>query len=256
MAFEHMASGSLHSFLHSESAEVHERMLHESALLARIVAEAASGLAYLHARSIIHRDVKTANVLLDDLLRAKVADFGLATHFGRDEYTAEAGTYRQMAPEIVLRRPYNHKCDVYSYGVLLWETLHPGQDPFSDLMPLQAAFAVAMQHARPAIELRTDLECYAGLIRAVRAGAGGRPRVVMRVWHPCLWLLPRCALALAAALMLVVARRASRQCWDAEPANRPEMQAVEATTAQLLAELQQQTPSREGPHGRPKVAWS
>ena len=167
-AVEHMAGGSLHDFLRIEQAEQHE-----SALLARIVAHVASGMAYLHAQDIMHRDLKTANVLLSDEAHAKVTDFGLSTTFkpAGDEYTAEKGTYRQMAPEIVLRKPYTHKVDVYSYGMLLWETLHPGQEPFAGLMPLQAAFAVAMQQSRPTICLRDEHADYGALITACWDGA-------------------------------------------------------------------------------------
>ena len=49
-------------------------------------------------------------------MRSQVTDFGISTRFGRADYTAETGTYRQMAPEVILHKPYNYKCDVYSYG--------------------------------------------------------------------------------------------------------------------------------------------
>ena len=68
-----------------------------------------------------------------------------------------------MAPEVILHKPYNYKCDVYSYGVLLWETLHR-LVPFNGFAPLQAAFAVAMEQARPPISLREELQLYAPLI--------------------------------------------------------------------------------------------
>ena len=137
----------------------------DAPLLARIVKEVASGVAYLHYNGVMHRDIKTANVLLDESGHAKVTDFGISTRFGRSEYTAETGTYRQMAPEVILHKPYNHKCDVYSYGMLLWETLHR-RLPFESATPLQAAFAVAMQLARPPIELRDELQPYAPIITA------------------------------------------------------------------------------------------
>lgn len=161
MAFEKMAGGPLSDFLRAERAEALD-----SSLLARIVAEVANGVAHLHEHSIIHRDIKPANVLLDLALRARVSDLGMSTRFGRAEHTAERGTYRQMAPEIVLRRPYDHKVDVYSFGVLMWETLHPGDEPFAGLMPLQAAFAVAMQQTRPPMSLRKEHEGYSDLMQA------------------------------------------------------------------------------------------
>ena len=122
MVLEYMTGGSLHDLLHN-SAERTVRD-HFAALISRIVAEVASGVAYLHSNGVMHRDVKTANVLLDDARHAKVTDFGISTRFGRPDYTAETGTYRQMAPEVILHKPYNYKCDVYSYGVLLWESTH------------------------------------------------------------------------------------------------------------------------------------
>jgi len=172
MALEHMAGGSLHSILHGERGAALE-----SVLRVRIVDQVAAGLAYLHAIGVIHRDIKTANVLLDAAFHAKVGDFGLSTRFGRPEYTAERGTYRQMAPEIILRKPYDHKCDVYSFGMLLWETLHR-QEPFAGMMPLQAAFAVAMQQARPTIDLRAELRDFAPLISSCwDADPSNRPQM-------------------------------------------------------------------------------
>ena len=60
-------------------------------------------------------------------MRVKLADFGISTKFENSagtEHTAETGTYRYMAPEVIRHQQYDHKCDVYSYGVLLWEVLH------------------------------------------------------------------------------------------------------------------------------------
>ena len=87
-----MAGGSLFDLLHNSPAELFP------STLTRIALEVASGVAYLHQQEVIHRDVKSANVLLDADLHAKVSDFGISTTFG-PEHTAETGTYRSMAPE-------------------------------------------------------------------------------------------------------------------------------------------------------------
>ena len=61
-------------------------------------------------------------------MRVKLADFGISTKFENSagtEHTAETGTYRYMAPEVIRHQQYDHKCDVYSYGVLLWEVRRP-----------------------------------------------------------------------------------------------------------------------------------
>ena len=184
MVLEYMTGGSLHDLLHNPTDAGGPL---DTALLTRIVAEVASGVAYLHANGVMHRDVKTANVLLDDSRHAKVTDFGISTRFGRKDYTAETGTYRQMAPEVILHKPYNYKCDVYSYGILLWEALHR-QVPFTGFAPLQAAFAVAMEHQRPPIDLRDDLKVYHPLIEACwDSEPGKRPDMdqVVRVTAEC-----------------------------------------------------------------------
>ena len=70
-----------------------------------------------------------------------------------------------MAPEVIVHKPYDYKCDVYSFAILLWEVTH-GEVPFSGYAPLQAAFAVAIEHQRPEINLRRELQAYGDLISA------------------------------------------------------------------------------------------
>lgn len=157
MVLEFMHGGSLHALLHAPTSGPLEAYKKGS-----IALEVASGLAYLHAQGILHRDIKTANILLDEQQHAKVADFGISRTFG-GELTAETGTYRTMAPEVITHQNYGSKCDIYSFGILLWELTHQ-QMPFSDYSPLQAAFAVAMERRRPPISLSTELEAYGPLI--------------------------------------------------------------------------------------------
>jgi len=113
---------------------------------------------------VIHRDIKSANVLLDEKRRAKVTDFGISTRF-KPDHTAETGTYRYMAPEVIAHQQYDYRCDVYSYGMLLWEITHQ-EVPFRSQNALQAAFAVAMEQQRPPIALQPPLEGFGALISA------------------------------------------------------------------------------------------
>uniref|UniRef100_A0A5B7CDR2 Putative cysteine-rich receptor-like protein kinase 42 n=1 Tax=Davidia involucrata TaxID=16924 RepID=A0A5B7CDR2_DAVIN len=92
-----------------------------------IIVGTAEGLAYLHGGChirIIHRDIKSSNVLLDENLAPKIADFGLARCFAADKThlsTGIAGTLGYMAPEYLVRGQLTEKADVYSFGVLVLE---------------------------------------------------------------------------------------------------------------------------------------
>jgi serine/threonine protein kinase len=82
----------------------------------------AAGLAYSHQMGIVHRDVKSENILVDDGLRPKVGDFGGSAWIGSADMKMGFGTPGWVAPEVVWkRRPWTEKIDVYSYGWIVWE---------------------------------------------------------------------------------------------------------------------------------------
>lgn len=113
--------------------------------------DVAKGMEYVHRLSLIHRDLKSDNLLIFGDKSIKIADFGVARIEVQTEgMTPETGTYRWMAPEMIQHRPYTHKVDVYSFGIVLWELI-TGMLPFPKMTAVQAAFAVVNRGVRPTI---------------------------------------------------------------------------------------------------------
>lgn len=111
----------------------------------------ASGMEYLHSKSILHRDLKSSNVLLSADLEAKVTDLGLSVALRTEDdetiarahvLTSEIGTYRWMAPEVLRHEWYVTSADVFSYSMVLFEIL-THQLPHADRTPLKAALSNA-----------------------------------------------------------------------------------------------------------------
>nr|XP_043622548.1 dual specificity protein kinase zak2-like [Erigeron canadensis] len=126
LVYEFMVNGSLDHYLFKPEKKtvIGFEKLHEIAL------GTARGLTYLHEecpQRIVHYDIKPGNILLDSNFCAKVADFGLAELCNRDSsYTTMAGgrgTPGYAAPELWMDLPVTHKCDVYSFGMLLFEII-------------------------------------------------------------------------------------------------------------------------------------
>jgi serine/threonine protein kinase len=82
----------------------------------------ALAMQFMHSQGIIHRDLKTLNVLLDATNEPRLCDFGLARKVDSDQpMTGMAGTFNYMAPEVIRKRAYGLKADVFSFGMMLWE---------------------------------------------------------------------------------------------------------------------------------------
>ncbi|XP_016438478.1 LRR receptor-like serine/threonine-protein kinase FEI 2 [Nicotiana tabacum] len=123
LIYDYLVMGSLDNFLHER---VDDRLLNWNARL-KIALGSARGVAYLHhdcSPKIVHRDIKSSNILLDENLEPRVSDFGLAKLLVDEEAhvtTVVAGTFGYLAPEYLQSGRATEKSDVYSFGVLLLE---------------------------------------------------------------------------------------------------------------------------------------
>ncbi|KAJ5181065.1 Sterile alpha motif type 1 [Penicillium cf. griseofulvum] len=132
-------------------------------LVKNFVRQILAGLSYLHGRDIIHRDIKGANILVDNKGGVKISDFGIskrveASHLLGARASGGAGSHIHrtslqgsvywMAPEVVRQTAHTKKADIWSLGCLVVE-MFIGAHPFPDCSQLQAIFAIGSNKARP-----------------------------------------------------------------------------------------------------------
>ncbi|KAH6761365.1 mechanosensitive channel of small conductance-like 10 [Perilla frutescens var. frutescens] len=156
----------LKEWLHGPGKRQKERTVPLPPLKERIskALEIAQAMQYLHESTpkILHRDLKPSNIFLDDAFHVRVADFGHARFLTDEEkaMTGETGTFVYMAPEVIKCEPYDEKCDVYSFGIMLNELI-TGEYPYTDtdFGPSKIAKEVAENGLRPKIaEVEEQLE--------------------------------------------------------------------------------------------------
>ncbi|KAJ6926739.1 calcium/calmodulin-regulated receptor-like kinase 2 isoform X3 [Populus alba x Populus x berolinensis] len=130
LIYQFMSNGSLANHLYNDE----ERFLSWEERL-QIALDISHGIEYLHEGAVppvIHRDLKSANILLDQSMRAKVADFGLSNEEVFDEHNSGLkGTYGYIDPVYVSTNKFTTKSDIYSFGVVIFElitAIHPHQN--------------------------------------------------------------------------------------------------------------------------------
>ncbi|KAK2632493.1 hypothetical protein EUGRSUZ_L01483 [Eucalyptus grandis] len=156
---EFVPRGSLYSIIHHPHCPIDEKRRIKMAL------DVARGMNYLHTSvpTIVHRDLKSPNLLVDEDWNVKVCDFGLSRlkHNTFLSSKSTAGTAEWMAPEVLRNKPANEKCDIFSFGVILWE-LATLRIPWSGMNSMQVVGAVGYENRR--LEIPNEVDPLVGKI--------------------------------------------------------------------------------------------
>ena len=122
IVMELLSGGDLNTFLKNADFKITEEFA------SKLVFQIASGLKYIHSFGIVHRDLKPENIMLtekfDIFPKLKIMDFGLSKILGPDEKLVDGyGTLTFVAPEVLIRQPYNNQIDIWSLGIILYYSL-------------------------------------------------------------------------------------------------------------------------------------
>ena len=139
-------NGSLHDYLYVKMGKPSPDQSLAWAL------QVASGMQHLHSNNVVHRDLKSANILLCYGLFAKVTDFDTARTMMKTTMTLSAGTLRWMAPEIMadVEANINKMCDVFSYGMVMYE-IFACEIPYANLVGDFRVGMAVLQGERPPV---------------------------------------------------------------------------------------------------------
>ncbi|CAM8926984.1 unnamed protein product [Rhodiola kirilowii] len=145
MVTEYMELGSLHYLIHvsGEKNKISWRRR------LKMLCDICRGLMCIHRMNIVHRDLKSANCLVNKHLAVKICDFGLSQILTTIpiKVSSSAGTPEWMAPELIRNEPFTEKCDIFSLGVIIWE-LCTLKRPWDGVPPVQVVYAVANDGSR------------------------------------------------------------------------------------------------------------
>lgn len=174
-------------------------------LIRNFVRQILDGLSYLHSRDIIHRDIKGANVLVDNKGGIKISDFGISKRVeastvlgssanqsgsrGHMHRPSLQGSVYWMAPEVVRQTAHTKKADIWSLGCLVVE-MFIGAHPFPDCSQLQAIFAIGSNQARPPAPENASSEAVAFLDATFEVDHEKRPSADELLTSPFLKAAP------------------------------------------------------------------
>ncbi|KIY43393.1 Pkinase-domain-containing protein [Fistulina hepatica ATCC 64428] len=196
---EYVPGGSVTALLHNYGA-------FEEPLVKNFVRQILCGLVYLHERDIIHRDIKGANILVDNKGGIKISDFGISKKVEDSECLMNTnrmhrpslqGSVFWMAPEVVKQSGHTKKADIWSVGCLVVEML-TGEHPWAQLTQMQAIYKIGLS-AKPEIPSDISSEAQDFLERTFELDPEARPSAAELLQHPFITCVSAEALPLPTA---------------------------------------------------------
>ncbi|KAJ0448149.1 putative protein kinase TKL-CTR1-DRK-1 family [Helianthus annuus] len=145
MVTEYMEMGSLYYLIHLSGQK--KKLSWRRRL--KMLRDICRGLMCIHRMKIAHRDIKSANCLVNKHWTVKICDFGLSRMMTESPMkdTSSAGTPEWMAPELIRNEPFTEKCDIFSLGVIMWELCTLNR-PWEGLPPERVVYSVANKGSR------------------------------------------------------------------------------------------------------------
>ncbi|TFK29968.1 Pkinase-domain-containing protein [Coprinopsis marcescibilis] len=188
----------------------------EEGLVRNFVRQILQGLDYLHGRDIIHRDIKGANILVDNKGGVKISDFGISKKVddnllggNRLHRPSLQGSVFWMAPEVVKQTGHTKKADIWSVGCLVVEML-TGEHPWAQLTQMQAIFKIGSS-AKPTIPADISQEAQEFLLKTFEINHELRPHAPELLQHPWIAKKSKKAQAAAAAAAQAAANAAANE---------------------------------------------
>ncbi|VAH79337.1 unnamed protein product [Triticum turgidum subsp. durum] len=221
LVYEYSQKGSLKNHLHDPQSKGYTPL--SWIYRVQIALDAARGLEYIHEHTkdhYVHRDIKSSNILLDGSFRAKISDFGLAklgvrSNDAEASVTKVVGTFGYLAPEYLRDGLATAKCDVYAFGVVLFELISGkeaitkadtvGASSNSERRSLASVMLTALRNCH-------DPACVGSLKDCID------PNLMDLYPHDCIYQMAMLA----------------KQCADEDPVLRPDMKQAVITLSQIL----------------------